>query len=146
MPTIAVTTEIAAPVETVFDLSLSIDLHVESTSLTNETAVAGRTTGLIELGETVTWEATHFFVRQQLTVCIKQYDRPRHFRDTMVDGIFSRFDHDHHFEPCGIGTDSRNAKTQNTEYLLHRSPIRTAIHLPLVHRKKYQRAQARRAW
>jgi len=104
MPLITLTTEIAAPVETVFDLSRSIDLHVESTSQTNEKAVAGRTTGLIELGETVTWEATHFFVRQRLTVCIKQFDRPHHFRDSMVSGAFSRFDHDHHFESCDIGT------------------------------------------
>lgn len=104
MPVITLTTEIAASVETVFDLSRSIDLHVESTSQTKEKAVAGRTSGLIELGETVTWEATHFFLRQRLTVCIKQFDRPRHFRDSMVSGAFLRFDHDHHFESCDIGT------------------------------------------
>lgn len=104
MPAIALTTSIEAPVETVFDLSRSIDLHVESTSYTNERAVAGRTTGLIEPGETVTWEATHFFVRQRLTVRITEYDRPNHFRDSMVSGAFSRFDHDHRFEPDGNGT------------------------------------------
>lgn len=104
MPVISLTTEIAAPVETVFDLSRSIDLHVESASQTNEKAVAGRTSGLIELGESVTWEATHFLVRQRLTVCIKQFDRPRHFRDSMVSGAFSRFDHDHHFESCDKDT------------------------------------------
>jgi len=104
MPVITLTTEIAAPVETVFDLSRSIDLHVESTSQTNEKAVAGRTSGLIELGDTVTWEATHFFVRQRLTVCIKQLDRPHYFRDSMVSGAFSKFDHDHNFESCDIGT------------------------------------------
>ena len=104
MPVITLTTEIAAPIETVFDLSRSIDLHVESTSQTNERAVAGTTSGLINLGETVTWEATHFFVRQRLTVCIEQFDRPRHFRDSMVSGAFKRFDHDHHFDTCDIGT------------------------------------------
>lgn len=104
MPVITLQTKIAAPIEIVFDLSRSIDLHVESTSESNEEAVAGRTTGLIGLGETVTWEATHFFVRQRLTVCIKQYDRPRHFRDSMVSGVFARFDHDHYFERCETGT------------------------------------------
>lgn len=104
MPVITLTTDIAAPVDTVFDLSRSIDLHVESTSQTNEKAVAGRTSGLIELGETVTWEATHFFVRQRLTVCIKQFDQPNHFRDSMVSGAFLRFDHDHHFQASAIGT------------------------------------------
>ena len=104
MPVIKLTTTIAAPTATVFDLSRSIDLHIESTSETNEKAIAGRTSGLIELGETVTWEATHFFVRQRLTVRIVQFDRPNHFRDSMVTGAFSRFDHDHHFESCDDGT------------------------------------------
>lgn len=104
MPVITLTTEIAAPVETVFDLSRSVDLHIESTARTNEKAVAGRTSGLIELGDTVTWEATHFFIRQRLTVRIEQFDRPIHFRDSMVAGAFSRFDHDHHFQSCESGT------------------------------------------
>lgn len=104
MPIIRLTTEIAAEVEAVFDLARSIDLHVESTSETNEKAVGGRKSGLIELGESVTWEATHFFIRQRLTVCINQFDRPHHFRDSMVSGAFSRFDHDHFFVPCDRGT------------------------------------------
>lgn len=104
MPTIVLTTEIAAGIETVFDLSRSIDLHIESTAETHERAVAGRTSGLVELGESVTWEATHFFVRQQLTVRIEQFDRPYHFRDSMVSGAFSRFDHDHYFETMRKGT------------------------------------------
>jgi len=104
MPVITLATEVAAPVETVFDLSRSIDLHVESTSQTNEIAVAGTTSGLIELGETVTWEATHFFIRQRLTIRIEQFDRPLHFRDSMVSGAFSRFNHDHYYESCDNGT------------------------------------------
>ncbi len=104
MPVITLTTEIAAPIEMVFDLSRSIDLHVESTSRTNEKAIAGKTSGLIELGETVTWEATHFGIRQRLTVCIGQLKRPQHFRDSMVRGAFSRFDHEHYFKASGSGT------------------------------------------
>lgn len=104
MPVIKLKTQIDAPVETVFDLSRSIDLHVESTSQTSEKAVAGTTTGLIGLGETVTWEATHFFIRQRLTVSIDQFDRPYHFRDSMISGAFASFDHDHHFESYDSGT------------------------------------------
>jgi len=91
-------TNINAKVEVVFDLSRSIDLHIQSTAHTQETAIAGRTSGLIQLGEDVTWEATHFGVRQQLTTTITQFDRPRRFRDSMVRGAFRRFDHDHIFE------------------------------------------------
>ncbi len=98
MPTITLTTQIDAPIETVFDLSRSIDLHVESTYQTNEKAIAGCTSGLINLGEEVTWEATHFGIRQQLTTKIVKFDHPHHFRDSMVSGAFHRFDHDHHFQ------------------------------------------------
>ena len=101
MPTIKLSTRIKASANLVFDLSRSIDLHTESTSHTKERAIAGRTGGLIELGEEVTWEAKHFFIRQRLTAKITQFDRPYHFRDTMVSGIFRRFDHDHQFVSDG---------------------------------------------
>ncbi len=108
MPVVELETRIDAPVEVVFDLSRSIDLHVMSTAHTNETAIAGCTSGLIGLGEDVTWEAIHFGVRQQLTTKITQYDRPRHFRDSMVRGAFRRFDHDHVFEIDESGTLMRD--------------------------------------
>ena len=98
MPVIEIETRIDAPIETVFDLARSIDLHVQSTAQTNEKAVAGCTTGVISLGESVTWEATHFGVNQKLATQVVQFDRPRHFRDSMVSGVFKRFNHDHYFE------------------------------------------------
>ena len=98
MPVIELETRIDAPIDIVFDLSRSIDLHVRSTAQTNERAVAGCTEGLIGPGEEVTWEATHLRVRQRLTTRITEFDRPRHFRDSMVSGAFRRFDHDHYFE------------------------------------------------
>ena len=59
--------------------------------------MAGVTKGLINLGEEVTWEATHFGIRQRLTSRITLFDRPRQFRDSQVTGIFKRFNHDHIF-------------------------------------------------
>lgn len=67
-------------------------------------AVAGRTTGLISLGEEVTWEATHLGVRQRLTTRITAYDRPTYFRDSQVRGAFKRLDHEHYFEAVPDGT------------------------------------------
>jgi ligand-binding SRPBCC domain-containing protein len=98
MPRIEVITEVQATIAIVFDLSRSIDAHQATQTSHNERAVAGRTNGLIEMGEDVTWEATHFGVRQKLTSRIVQMDRPRHFRDSLVRGAFERFDHDHFFE------------------------------------------------
>lgn len=97
MPTIEICTSIRAPIETCFDLARDIDLHVLSTQGTDEKAVSGVTSGLISSGEEVTWEATHFGIRQRLTSRITSFDRPHHFRDSQVRGAFRRFDHDHFF-------------------------------------------------
>jgi len=97
MPKIELLTEINAPIEKVFDLARSIDLHMESTKQTGEKAIAGKTTGLIELGETVTWRAKHFGIWQTLTSKITAFDRPNYFVDEMVQGAFKSFRHAHHF-------------------------------------------------
>ena len=104
MPRIEIITDIAAPIERVFDLARSIDAHQESQTRHREKAVAGRTSGLIEAGETVTWEAVHFGVRQRLSSRIDSMTKPVHFRDSMVSGAFASFAHDHHFEEIPGGT------------------------------------------
>ena len=103
MPVIELTTLIHAPLERVFDLARSIDLHSASMARTGEQAVDGVTTGLIGAGQEVTWRARHFLVWQHLTSRITAYERPRHLRDSQVRGAFARFDHDHFFEPAGAG-------------------------------------------
>lgn len=105
MPKIILQTVIHAPKEIVFDLSRSIDLHKISTEHTNETAIAGRTTGLIELGESVTWRAKHLGVYQTLSSVITEMKRPDFFVDELEKGIFKRFRHVHAFsEEKGITT------------------------------------------
>jgi ligand-binding SRPBCC domain-containing protein len=99
MAVIELTTRIDAPVERVFDLARDLDLHQRSMAHTNEVAVAGTTSGLIGLGETVTWRGRHFGVTQHFTSKITAFSPPRHFRDEMVKGAFKRFVHDHYFEP-----------------------------------------------
>ncbi|MFN7924488.1 MAG: SRPBCC family protein [Bryobacteraceae bacterium] len=98
MPRIEVATVIHAPAEICFDLARDVDLHVKSTSGTNERAIGGVTAGLMNLGDEVTWEATHLGVTQRLTSRITALDRPRGFRDSQVRGPFARFDHDHLFK------------------------------------------------
>ncbi|GAA3413522.1 SRPBCC family protein [Paenibacillus hodogayensis] len=104
MPVIRTSVFIRAEPEVCFDMARSIDIHMESTSQTNEIAVGGRRSGLIELGETVTWEATHFGVRQRLTAKITAFDRPHRFVDEMVSGAFRRFEHEHRFVKENEGT------------------------------------------
>lgn len=104
MQRIQLETLIEAPADRVFDLSRSIDAHMSSTGRSNEIAVAGRVAGLIELGETVTWEATHLCVRQRLTSRIVEMDRPRFFVDEMVTGAFQTMYHVHRFDAVEGGT------------------------------------------
>lgn len=104
MALLTIETRINAPIERVFDLSRSIDLHRLSMAHTNETAIAGRMTGLIELNETVTWKAKHFGIYQTLTVKIIALDKPFSFIDTMQKGIFNSMHHTHSFSQKGMET------------------------------------------
>ena len=98
MQRIQLETTIAAPPERCFLLSLNIDLHKESTAQTNERAIAGITHGLIGPNETVTWEGRHFGFMLTHETLISNYDRPRHFQDIMLRGMFKSFEHDHFFD------------------------------------------------
>jgi ligand-binding SRPBCC domain-containing protein len=97
-------TFIAAPPERCFDLSLSVELHLDSTATTRERAIAGKTSGVLALGDWVTWKAWHFGLPLQLSVQITQHDRPRSFRDEMIRGPLRRLRHDHRFEEVDGGT------------------------------------------
>jgi ligand-binding SRPBCC domain-containing protein len=109
--TITIETWIAAPPERCFDAARDLDLHVKSVAHTDERAVGGRTSGLIELGEEVTWRARHFGVTQHFTSRITAFDRPRHFQDAMQRGAFKSFVHDHYFETDGARTKMIDALT-----------------------------------
>jgi len=104
MPRIELKTKIKADKEIVFDLSRSIDLHKISTEHTNETAIAGKTSGLIGLNESVTWRAKHFGIYQKLTSKVTEFDRPNYFADEMIHGTFKGFKHEHHFRDFNGGT------------------------------------------
>jgi ligand-binding SRPBCC domain-containing protein len=108
---------IAAPAERCFDLARSIELHMESATGSGEQAVAGRTSGLIGMNEEVTWRARHFGVWQHFTSRITAFDRPRHFRDTMVRGAFRFFEHDHFFTPLP------DHRTTMRDVLVFESPL-----------------------
>jgi ligand-binding SRPBCC domain-containing protein len=116
MQTIRIETFIAAPPEPCFDAARDLDLHRRSMAHTGERAVAGRTSGLIELGEEVTWRARHFLVTQRFTSKITAFDRPRHFQDAMQRGAFRSFVHDHTFE-------ARNGSTLMTDILAFSAPL-----------------------
>jgi ligand-binding SRPBCC domain-containing protein len=93
-------TAISAPIEICFDLARSVEVHLKGNVHFGESAVAvgGVTTGLVDLGQRVTWRAKHFGVWQNLTSEITRMDRPTYFRDEMIQGAFKLMEHDHFFE------------------------------------------------
>lgn len=98
MTTINLTTKIKAPKQIVFDASRDIDIHQQSASKTSEVAIAGITSGLINLNETVTWRGKHFGVyltHKSRITAMNFYD---YFVDEMEEGKFKFFKHEHFFE------------------------------------------------
>lgn len=108
MPLIRLTTIVYAPIQTCFDLARSIDAHMCSTAHTKKKAIAGRTSGLCEPGDTITWQAVHFGILQKLSVQITAMDKPFYFKDEMIKGIFAVMQHQHYFEEVGCNTKMRD--------------------------------------
>ena len=114
MTTIHLTTKIKAPKQTVFDLSRNIDIHLQSASKTNEVAIAGVTSGLINLNETVTWRGKHFGFYLTHKSQITAMNFCNYFVDEMEEGKFKSFKHEHFFleiDGVTIMTDKLQYKT-----------------------------------
>lgn len=116
MPIIKHDIFINAPIHICFDLARNVDVHTETTRKTNERAIDGVTTGLMENGDTVTWEATHLGVRQKLTAQIIEMEKPYRFTDVMVKGAFHSFTHTHEFIESGTGTIMKDTFTYTSPF------------------------------
>jgi hypothetical protein len=99
-------TFIAAPIDRVFDLSRSVEVHLLANVHDNEQALAigGVTTGLTGLGQRVTWRAKHFGFWHNLTSEVTAMEAPTYFQVTMVKGIFRSMVADHRLRslPSGV--------------------------------------------
>ncbi len=104
MPTIHLTTFIAAPADVVFDLSRHVGLHKEAMSKYREDAVAGTRFGLIQEDDTVTWKARHLFKNRLLRVKITEMKKSQQYIDEQIMGDFRMMKHEHYFKPCENGT------------------------------------------
>ena len=93
-------TVIRAPIERCFDLARSVEVHLAGNVHWGEAAVAtgGVTSGLIGMGQRVTWRARHYGIRQELTSEITAMNRPEYFQDRMIRGAFRSMSHEHFFQ------------------------------------------------
>lgn len=97
------TTYVAAAPERVFDACLDVDLHTASMAGSGERAIGGVTSGLLGLGDRVTFEARHLGIRWRLTARVTESDRPAYFVDEQERGPFKRWHHAHYFASDGAG-------------------------------------------
>lgn len=116
MTKITLQTKIKASIETVFNLSRNIDIHLLSTSQTNEKSIAGKTSGLIELDETVTWRGKHFGFYLKHSSKIAEMEFPNYFVDIMEKGHFKSFRHEHYFL-------EENGFTMMKDVLIYETPF-----------------------
>ena len=104
MPIIIHKQFIYAPIDVCFDLARNVDIHIKTTAKTKGKAVGGVTHGLLNEGDSVTWEATHFGIKQKLTAKVTHMQQPTIFVDVMVKGAFKSFTHTHKFVEEKDGT------------------------------------------
>lgn len=104
MSLIHLTTFIEAPVEKVFDLSRSLELHMSSMREYGEKIIDGKRNGLLGLNETVTWQARHWGKMRTLQVKVTALQPYSYFCDEQVNGDFKKMKHEHFFKPCQNGT------------------------------------------
>jgi ligand-binding SRPBCC domain-containing protein len=97
-------TFIRAPIEIVFDLARDVEIHCRTAAFTQEQVVGGRISGLLEFGDTITFEGVHFGIRQRFTARIVEFDRPIRFVDEMLSGAFRTLRHEHEFQEAVGGT------------------------------------------
>ena len=116
MTEINLQTWINATPESCFNASLDVDLHLGSASHTNERVIAGRKSGICELGDEIIWEARHFGIKLQLSIRITDLKFPTYFADQMTRGAFQSMRHEHFFEPAGTGCLMRDRFMYETPF------------------------------
>lgn len=101
MTTIRTEIFIGRNIETCFDASRNLDIHMRTVwKHTREEASAMMTS----YGEIVTFTATHFGIRQRLVVLVTEFERPYRFADVMQKGAFKTLTHKHYFKEHQSGT------------------------------------------
>lgn len=116
MPIIKHEISIHAPIQVCFDVARTVEVHAGKTLLTKQIAIGGITFGLMERGDFVTWETTHFGMKQKLTSQIIEMVKPYRFTDAMVHGAFHSFTHTHEFI-------ERDTETIMKDTFLYKSPF-----------------------
>lgn len=139
MPILSLATRSDAPPGRVFDCARSVEPHTESMAETSERAVGGVTEGHLELCDSVTWRVHHFGLPFEMTAAITEYDRPGHFKDEQISGLFASMTHDHHFElEDSRGSDSSTVMRDEFYFKSPAGPLGTLVDRAVLSRHMTQ--------
>lgn len=142
MSRIELTTEVPSTPEKCFELSLSVDAHQASMSDSDERVIRGVTSGVMRLGDSVTWRARHFGIPFTMTSVISQYDAPHRFVDQQTAGPFRRWWHEHRFETVPGGT----LMTDVVEFESPAGPVGRLVNALVLTRYMTKLLEQRNAW
>ncbi len=94
---------IHAPIDRVFALSRSVAIVERELGMR---PVAGRTSGLVNPGETIHWQGMQLgFPNFHTSLIVPEtWEPPHFFQDRMIAGRFQSFEHDHHLIETPEGT------------------------------------------
>jgi ligand-binding SRPBCC domain-containing protein len=104
MPTIHLTTFIAAPIERVFDLSRNLTIYKAMMQGRKETFSSGAGSNLIAHGETITFHAKHVGKTRTVTTRVTELQKHSSFVHEQVKGDLLHFRHAQHFKQADNGT------------------------------------------
>lgn len=102
------TTHLDRPPDVAFHTSLDVTFHTDSMAESGEQVVGGITSGVMGLGDTVTWRARHFGLWWEMSTIVSAYEPPRYFVDEQVKGPFKSYRHEHYFVDEVGGTCMRD--------------------------------------
>lgn len=97
MPLVQIETFINADIQTCFDLARNVDFYQKSIKNSREIAIDGKTTGLVEANDFITWEAKHLGFVRHITLKVTEFNNPYLFVDEIVEGDFKAYKHEHIF-------------------------------------------------
>lgn len=143
VPTFRLVTDVRAERERCFALALSVDAHTASMGRSGERAVAGRTSGQLQLGETVTWRARHFGLPFRMTVRVTEHRAPDEFVDVQVRGPFAHWHHRHRFEALAEG---RTRVIDEIDFASPLGPVGRMVDRVVLERYLRRLVGARNAW
>ena len=99
--TLRMSSIVAAPIDRCFLLTSAIALVQEELGMRPG---SGRTSGLVVGGDTVRWQGWQLGLLHHHESLISGYQRPVFLQDTMLQGRFQSFQHDHHLRELPDGT------------------------------------------